>query len=207
MTTPASDPVRKASIRAAIILAIGLICGGASWQWQVAAAQKQTDFQRQMNHLRSEVARLRQDRQWTETYQPNYQRLVNNGLIGKESRLEWRALIIDIAQQLHLPEVKISFKPRQLLEPTDSEFNSGQRQANSYQSQMSVDLALFHSLDLLPLLYSLDHSASAILLPVRCSMTLDNDPLYLTADPMIKSHCDLNWVTIEPTPAEQWEEF
>ncbi len=207
MTTTASDSIRKAGIRAAIILAIGLICGGAAWQWQVAAAQKQMDFQRQMNHLRSEVSRLRQDRQWTQTYQPNYQRLVNNGLIGKESRLEWRALIIDIAQQLHLPEVKISFKPRLLLKPTDSEFNSAPMQVNSYQSQMSVDLALFHSLDLLPLLYSLDHSASAILLPVRCSMILDADPLYLTAEPLIKSHCDLNWVTIEPTSPEQWEEF
>ena len=201
-----SDPMRKAAIRAAVILAVGLICAGASWQWRQASTATQTAFQRQMNHLRSEVARLRQDKQWTQTYQSNYQHLVDRGLVGTESRLEWRALIIAAAQQLHLPDVKMSFTPKQLRKPTTLDDQSDDHDAliSAYSSQMSFDLSLFHSLDLLPLLDTLDHSASAILMPVRCSLEMAKDPLYLGADPQVKSRCDLDWITIAPSPVDSY---
>ena len=201
-----SDPMRKATIRAAVILAVGLICAGASWQWRQISTANQTAFQRQMNHLRSEVGRLRQDNQWTQTYQSNYQHLVDRGLVGKESRLEWRALIIEAAQQLQLPDVNMSFTPKQLRKSTVLNDHSSDHDAliSAYSSQMSFDLSMFHSLDLLPLLDTLDHSASAILVPVRCSLEMAKDPLYLAAEPQVKSRCDLDWVTLAPAPEDSY---
>lgn len=194
------DPFNRALIRAAIILSVGLLIALVAWQLRSSKAAEELAYQRQMDHLRNEVARIRDEREWTETYQPNYEKMVANGLIGPESRLEWRALIIALAKQLELPEVKMTFSPKKHRTSLDNKISDQPPlQVTSYESKMALDLTLFHSVDLLTLLDQLDQSATAILIPDRCSMSLAKDPIYLDAIPLIKSHCELSWVTIEPT--------
>ena len=204
-----NDPLGRALIKSAIILAIGLVIMLMAWQLRSSRAADELAYQRQMDRLRDDVARIRTERDWTETYRPNYEKMVTNGLVGKESRLEWRALIISLAKQLELSEIKMTFSPKQRRTDPAGEFTDPQpaTQVTSYESQMALDLTLFHSLDLLALLDQLDRSTTAILMPIRCTMSMAEDPIYLDAIPLIKSHCDLSWVTIDPTPPVNINEY
>jgi len=196
------DRLGQALIKSALILIVGLTISVVVWFIKESAVADEASFQHQMNYLRSEVARIRQDRAWTKTYQSNYEKMVANGLIGDESRLEWRALIVGLAQRLKLPDIKMTFSPKKS-QPGVARDHIDQNvplQVSSYESKMALDLTLFHALDLLPILDELDSSTTAILMPLRCRMSLDKDPIFLDARPLIESHCDLKWVTVQPTP-------
>lgn len=199
------DYLGQALIKAAIIVGGGLLIVALAWQLRSTTEMKERSFQQQMDYLRTEVARIRQDRIWTETYQPNYEKMVADGLIGEESRLEWRALVLSLAKQLKLPKVEITFSPRKNRNASDDFFDELQSPSSiaSYESKMSLDLTLYHALDLPHLLEQLDQSATAILMPKRCYLALDKDPVYLDAEPLVESNCDLGWVTVQPTPAAE----
>ena len=204
------DHLHQALVKTAIIIGFGLLITALAWQLRTTAEAEERSFQQQMDYLRGEVARIRQDRVWTETYQPNYEKMVADGLIGDESRLEWRALVLSLAQQLKLPKVEITFSPRKNRADPDDSFDNMEPAlpVTSYESQMSLDLTLYHALDLPPLLSQLDQSATAILMPKRCYLSLDQDPIYLDAVPLIESSCDLNWVTVQPNPStENYDDY
>ncbi|RLA09978.1 MAG: hypothetical protein DRQ60_06955 [Gammaproteobacteria bacterium] len=203
------DRLGRAFIKAAIILGFGLIVTLGTWQFRASATAEEITHQRQMNYLRDEVARIRRDREWTEAYQPNYEKMVANGLVGEESRLEWRAMIVNLARRLKLSDVKMTLSPKKSRTDSADVFTDQNTpiQVSSYESQMALDLTLFHALDLLSLLDELDQSTTAILMPLRCQMSLDQDPFFLGAIPLIKSHCDLSWVTVNPTPPVIVDEY
>ncbi len=200
--TRAQGPLRGALIKASIILIVGLVTCVSAWQLRASAERNEHQFQLQMNQLRDEIERLRKDRQWTLTYQSSFQQLVEGGLIGNEKRLEWRALIIALGKELRVPDIQFDYQPKQNL-PIEHLLQLGNHESlavSAFASTMRVGASLLHSGDLLTLLYTLDHNRSAILMPQRCLMKLDRDPLYLRPEPLISTQCDLNWITLSIDP-------
>ena len=153
-----------------------------------------------MNLLRGEIEQFRNDRNWALTYQSSYEKLVAGGLIGDESRLEWRALMVALGRELKLPDISIKYVPRRAVETEGLlQLSAGEwMQVSVFASTMTFDASLLHSGDLLTLLYTMDHNTSAILMPKRCLLKLAEDPLYLSPEPLIRSQCELNWLTLLP---------
>lgn len=203
------DRLAQALKKSAIIFGAGLLVTLIVWQIRETAVAKEISYQQQMNYLRDQVARIRRDREWTEAYQFNYEQMVANRLIGEESRLEWRSMVVDLARNLKLPEVKITFSPKQARPVATNPVIELQAplQVSSYSSQMTLDLRVFHALDLILLLSELDRSTSAVLMPKRCSLSLDSDPVYLDALPLVTASCDLGWVTVQPAPPKATNEY
>ncbi|MEL0083833.1 MAG: hypothetical protein VW985_12450 [Gammaproteobacteria bacterium] len=202
LTLDRRRPMGKALFNSGIMVITGLIIMLIAWQLKHSLAAQELAYQRQMDQLRDQVAHIRRDREWTLAYQPGYTRMVNQGLIGEERRLEWRAVIIELAERLKLPELKMTFSPKtEFNPPTDNaDQAAADSQVTGYQSEMALELSLFHGADLLSLLDTLDRSRSAILMPLRCRMALQEEPLYLDASARIDSHCDLQWITVKPSP-------
>ncbi|MCZ6526602.1 MAG: hypothetical protein O6928_08660 [Gammaproteobacteria bacterium] len=128
-------------------------------------------------------------------YYPSFIKLYNQGVIGKEHRLNWIEVLRSAGEAIMLPSLSYEIKSQNIYTPAFS-VNLGRYQI--FSSEMSLDMQLLHEGDLFSLLKSLDENAKGHYSISRCSM---DKRLSGIIDDISAANigvkCDVIWFTIK----------
>ncbi len=128
-------------------------------------------------------------------FYPSFIKLYNQGVIGKEHRLNWIEVLRSAGEAIMLPSLSYEIKSQNIYTPAFS-VNLGRYRI--FSSEMTLDMQLLHEGDLFSLLESLDKNAKGLYSMSRCSM--DNRLPGITeaiSAANIGVKCDVIWFTIK----------
>lgn len=128
-------------------------------------------------------------------FYPRFIELYNNGIIGKEQRLNWIEVLRDSGDRIRLPGLSYEIKSQEVYTP---EFSATLGRYQLYNSEMALNMQLLHEGDLLKLFEMLDSKAAGTYSVSGCkfskaSAVIDMNPRKAN----IQTKCDLNWFTIK----------
>ena len=124
---------------------------------------------------------------------PRYQRLVNQGAVGEEHRIEW----VDALRNTHKDNKLFSIKfAIGVQSPYPSTLMPNVEPFKPYHSLMKIELSLLHENDLLVLLDSLGQKNLSPFILQQCEMTRQNANISNSLTANIQAKCDLDWITL-----------
>lgn len=127
-------------------------------------------------------------------YYPIFIDLYNQGVLGKEHRLNWIEVLKSSGDRIKLPSLNYQVASQNTYTPAFSA-NLGRYQL--YASTMSLSMQLLHEGDLFELFESLDTEANGIYNTSNCR--LDRSSSTITDNPNaanVNAKCELTWFTI-----------
>jgi len=179
------------SLGAALIVAT-LLVGYAEGR-KTEKQQILTQQEGQLNQARQRYQSSGQEKEIITQYLPQYQRLIQDGFIGEERRLEWVDGLRTIHQQHKLFGINYTIETQQEYKPTFA-LNVGP--FNPQRSVMKLELAMLHEGDLLTLVNALDAQQTTPFIVRDCEIT--GTPVTNTTNltPNLRANCELDWLTI-----------
>lgn len=128
------------------------------------------------------------------SYLPRYAALEEEGVIGREHRLDWIDVLRETARIVQVPRLEYSIEAQQRFD-VGVDLNVGDYSA--YASSMRVSLGLLHEGDLVSFLSGLTEKASGLVGVTGCEMTrggqtLINQPRASN----VTARCVLRFITI-----------
>lgn len=136
-----------------IVLGLVLICAGLlgwfAYQQNLAAETALRAQERQLNQAHQRYQSSGQEKDIIVQYLPAYQRLIAEGFIGEERRIEWVDYLRTVHQQNKLFGISYSIGAQENYKPI-FELNPGV--LSLHRSVMKLELAMLHEGDLLLLL-------------------------------------------------------
>jgi hypothetical protein len=169
-----------------------------------AASQKQDDAQAAMDKQQSQLNQARQryqtsglEKETIVKYLPVYQRLIQEGFVGEERRIEWVDALRSIHQQHKLFGINYSIGAQEQYQPAFA-LNLGS--FGLYRSTMKLELSMLHEGDLLTLLEALSEKQTTPFMLRQCEIKrvskVDPDKLA----PYFLATCELDWLTLREPP-------
>ena len=128
-----------------------------------------------------------------------YQRLIANGFIGEERRIEWVDTLRNIHQQNKLFTINYSIGTQEEYKPAFT-LNAGP--FTLHRSLMKLELAMLHEGDLLTLLQSLSAQQTAPFILRQCEIKRVGEIKTSALTPNMLSTCELDWLTIREPQVE-----
>ena len=129
-----------------------------------------------------------------EQFFPEFRRLYEAGLLGRERRLSWLEALRRAGDDNGLTQVAYKLDAQRQATP---DFNIALGNYQLYASTMNLNLALLHEGSLLRLFKALDHDALGQYALRRCVLKRTGEGLDLTAQGAnINADCTLDWWTI-----------
>lgn len=128
------------------------------------------------------------------TYLPRYTALEEEGIIGREQRLDWIDVLRETARTVKVPHLEYAIEAQQ---PFDLGMDLGVGDYSVFASNMSLTLGLLHEEDLVRFFVDLSQNASGLFGVTGCEMsrsaeTLSNQPQATN----ISASCVLKFITI-----------
>ena len=128
------------------------------------------------------------------TYLPRYAALEEQGVIGREQRLDWIDVLRQTARTVRLPKLEYTLEAQR---PFDVGWDLGVGDYAVYASSMRLTLGLLHEGDLLSFFADLRKNTAGLFGVTACEMkrngqTLSNQPL----DSNVSAICELKFITI-----------
>lgn len=169
-----------------------------------AASQKQDDAQAALDKQQSQLDQARQryqtsglEKETIVKYLPVYQRLIQEGFVGEERRIEWVDALRSIHQQHKLFGINYSIGAQEQYQPAFA-LNLGS--FGLYRSIMELELSMLHEGDLLTLLEALSEKQATPFMLRECEIKrvsrVDPDKLA----PYFQATCELDWLTLREPP-------
>jgi hypothetical protein len=169
------------------------------------SSQQEQAMKKQRNLLNSARQRFQSsgiEKENISKYLPQYQELINKGLVGEERRLEWVDELRKQHQALKLFSIKYSIT---LQEPYKPSFATSLGGFVLNRSIMTLDLDMLHEEDILQLTEALSKKDKEVFMLRDCEITRLNAGGNLSNQltPNLHSKCELDWLTLrEPAPKE-----
>ncbi|WP_025871423.1 hypothetical protein [Methylobacillus glycogenes] len=176
----------------AIIFAIGMVSYAQTYSHDLD--QKRQQQEQQLMQARSRLQSSGQERDSIIKYLPIYQRLIQQGFIGEERRIEWVDALRNIHQREHLFGIRYSIGAQA---PYSLSYIANPAPFSLYRSVMTLELPMLHEGDILLLLDQLRQTQPAAFLPRDCIITRNGIltvPLSLT--PTLNAACELDWLSL-----------
>ena len=149
--------------------------------------------QGQLSQARQRFLTSGQEKEMITTYLPIYQRMISDGFIGEERRIEWVDSLRNIHTQSKLFTINYSIGLQEEYKPTFA-LNAGTFKL--YRSVMKLELAMLHEGDLLTLIDALDAQQTAPFILRQCEITRLTVAKTNTLTPNMLGSCELDWLTI-----------
>jgi hypothetical protein len=128
-------------------------------------------------------------------YYPEFVKLYNKGIIGREKRLNWIESLRQAGEKIKLPSMSYSISSQQEYIPEYSVNYSGY---TLYRSGMELNLGLLHEGDLFKLIDYIDRIADGIYSLSNCTFSMNGkDILYDKDRANVSVSCSLYWITID----------
>lgn len=126
---------------------------------------------------------------------PKFIKLYNQGIIGRERRLNWIEALRQSGEKLHLPSLKYSIKSQEMYTPGFQINYSGYA---LYRSTMDLKLGLLHEGDLFKLLNYINKNADGTYTISECTFKQSGNAIqYNKEQANIAASCLLHWITID----------
>ena len=182
-----------------VLLVVSVVVGvailsGSYYFW--GAMSKEFDRQhRQLQGVRRKYHTVDEEERIIETFLPRYQALEQEGIIGREYRLDWIEKLRDASKALKLPSLVYDIETQEAFEPTipvqDGKFKV-------FVSRMNLQLGLLHEEDLLRLLQNLDKNVAGLYSVSRCSVSRTRLEFQKSpTEQNLTANCTLNWFTVK----------
>ncbi len=128
-------------------------------------------------------------------FYPQFVKLYEKGIIGKERRLDWIDILRDAGEVIKLPALNYKIDSQNIYTP---EYATNLGRYKLYSSRMSLQMKLLHEGDLFNLFKYLDAGANGLFRVSSCNFS--GNSTKITDDPTaanIEANCDLDWYTIK----------
>ena len=176
---------------AALILMALLVAYAERHKTTVQQALQQQ--QNQLNQVRQRYQSSGQEKETIVKYLPGYQRLIKDGFIGEERRIEWVDNLRTIHQENKLFGINYSIASQEDYKPTFA-LNPGPFILN--RSVMKLDLSMLHEGDLITMIEALKTKETTPFILRECEITrlAANTTSKLATNSL--ASCELDWLTI-----------
>ncbi len=175
------------------LIAAGLLASFAD-QYRTEEKQALQIEQGRYNQARQKFESSGQEKETIIKYLPEYNRLLAQGFIGEERRIEWIERLRQIHGQYNLFSIDYSIGQQERYQPSFIT-NAGNHIIN--RSVMELKLDMLHEGDLIHLIEDL-HQETPPFLVRECEITrpigTDIDSKKMTAN--LKAVCDIDWITL-----------
>ncbi len=175
------------------MIAAGLLASFAD-QYRTKQEQALQIEQGLYNQARQKFESSGQEKETIIKYLPEYNRLLAQGFIGEERRIEWIERLRKIHGQYNLFSIDYSIGQQERYQPSFI-INAGNHIIN--RSVMELKLDMLHEGDLIHLIEDL-HQETPPFLVRECEITrpigADIDSKKMTAN--LKAVCEIDWITL-----------
>ena len=183
---------------AIILLALSLLVGVAAlatspqfWSKQEAGLKRERS---RLLAARGHYHALDDEEDIIATYLPRYLALEEQGLIGREQRLDWIDALREAAREAKVPQLEYVIDAQRPFD-TGMELNVGDYRV--YASSMRLQLGLSHEGDLLRLLDALRTDVAGLFGVNGCRIARRNRELVMAPDARnLDAQCVLNFITV-----------
>jgi hypothetical protein len=127
-------------------------------------------------------------------YYPKFIELYNNGVIGKEQRLNWIEVLRRLTSEMKLPRLSYQIESQQ---PYTPGYSVKMGEFKVYSSKMNLDMALMHEGDLFTVIEELEKKAKGDFAPASCNMQSMSAIVEEPDAANITVSCELRWYTIK----------
>ena len=135
-----------------------------------------------------------QEEQLLLDYYPRFVKLYNDGVLGRERRLNWIEALRQSGESVKIPSMTYSIESQAEFKPAYDVKHDGFR---LYTSRMELMLGLFHEGDIFRLLNELNQKAKGLFTVNVCSFNKTGQSILFEKGKVnINSTCTLQWITI-----------
>lgn len=147
----------------------------------------------QLKQARQRYQSSGQEKETIVRYLPVYRRLINEGFIGEERRIEWVDNLRTIHQENKLFGINYSIGVQESYKPV---FNLNPGPMALYRSVMKLELAMLHEGDLLLLLDELRASKITPFILRSCEINERSGAGFDKFASNLQANCELDWLTV-----------
>ena len=184
-------------LSAALIFTALLVTYAEQYKSKIQQALEQQ--QNQLNQARQRYQSSGLEKETIVKYLPSYQRLISDGFIGEERRIEWVDNLRTIHKENKLFGINYSIASQEDYKPTLA-FNPGPFILR--RSVMKLELSMLHEGDLITLIEALKAKETTPFILRECEITRSTATITSRLAPNLLASCELDWLTIrEPQTA------
>jgi hypothetical protein len=158
-------------------------------QSEVLLSQQQAELNQALQRYQSSG----QEKETIVKYLPTYQRLISEGFIGEERRIEWVDNLRVIHQDNKLFGIDYNIATQEAYQPA---FNVNLGNLTMYRSVMKLELAMLHEGDLLLLMEELSARKITPFILRQCEMMKRSNATFDKFSPNMQAKCELDWLTV-----------
>ncbi|PKO25846.1 MAG: hypothetical protein CVU35_02095 [Betaproteobacteria bacterium HGW-Betaproteobacteria-8] len=175
-----------------VVICMVLLVGFAHHRESSSASALQAQEQL-MNQARQRYQSSGQEKETIVQYLPVYQRLIREGFIGEEKRIEWVDNLRTIHQENKLFGINYSIGVQEAYKPG---FNLNPGTLALYHSVMKLELAMLHEGDLLLLMDELRARKITPFILRQCEVVKRAGATFDKFAPNLQANCELDWLTV-----------
>lgn len=162
-------------------------------QYKSKAQQTLQQQQDELNQARQRYQSSGMEKETIVKYLPGYQRLISDGFIGEERRIEWVDKLRTIHQENKLFDINYSIASQEEYQPAFA-LNTGTFKL--HRSVMKLDLSMLHEGDLITLIEALRAKETTPFILRQCDITRVAANTASKLVPNSLATCELDWLTI-----------
>lgn len=191
--------LRNPLIALGIAFVVSALMVAYSQQHINAVEQGLQQQENKLNQARQRYQSSGMEKETIVTYLPIYQRLIKEGFIGEERRIEWVDNLRTIHQENKLFGINYSIASQEDYKPTFT-LNTGPFVLR--RSVMKLELSMLHEGDLANLIEALKAKETTPFIPRDCEITRVSTDITNKLTPNLLASCEIDWLTIrEPQAA------
>lgn len=188
-----------AHIRGPLIVFLLVLGASAGALWSADRHFKQLERDRQLaerrlNEVATRLTQVTTERENITKFSPQYQELLDRGIVGEERRLDWVEGIERIREQQQIFSMRYTISPQKNFAPTP---NLSAQNFELKASDMALELNLLHEGKLFGFLDDLRREAVGFYLVDHCKVERVATTVEMRYAPQLKAECLLNWLTLK----------
>ncbi len=184
------------------ILGLIIICMLAlvafSYQQKTQSAQVLSAQESKLNKAKQRYQASGQEKDTIVQYLPTYQRLIAEGFIGEERRIEWVDNLRMIHQDNKLFGINYNISSQEAYKPA---FNVNIGNYSMFRSVMKLELAMLHEGDLMLLVEELKARKITPFILRQCEIVKRANVSFDKFVPNMQANCELDWLTLREPDA------
>lgn len=191
--------IRTAVILLATSIILSVIGIAGSIYMKNLMQQDKNNDQQQLAEANAQFEQAHVEEQEIRLYHAKYLKLMEQGILGEENRLQWLESIGQIKTNRKLFEFDYKIDAQQTVQ-ADPAIPQGNFAL--YSSTMKLGFSLLHEEDLLNALHDLKKNTKQIGLLRECTITRSEKDSGPIVSPRMKADCTLAWLSLKPKSPE-----
>lgn len=183
-----------------VIVSVSMLALATFAYYQETKSQEALAAQESLlNQARQRYQSSGQEKEMIVQYLPVYQRLIAEGFIGEERRIEWVDNLRLIHQDNKLFGINYSIGAQESYKPA---FNLNLGNLSMYRSLMKLELAMLHEGDLVTLVDELKARRVTPFILRQCEIVKRPNATFDQFSPNLQATCELDWLTVREPQLE-----